>query len=92
MGLLDKLTTEGSAYTEYDGLTPAINPLATRDSKLHADNNTEGYSLNGQKFSEVNPSYQAYSDGYNNNLPQPTILDRTNITRYSDNFPEGVSR
>ena len=29
MGLLDKLQQQGSAYSEYDGAQPPVNPLAT---------------------------------------------------------------
>ena len=50
MGLLDKLTTQGSNLTPYDGATPQINPLATKQSKLHADGNQPGYSLNGSDY------------------------------------------
>ena len=38
MGLLDKLVTQGgSQYTTYDGKTPKVNPLATKQSQMHAD-------------------------------------------------------
>jgi hypothetical protein len=30
------LTTQGSAFTAYDGTNPPVNPLATQQSKLHA--------------------------------------------------------
>ena len=33
MGLLDKLTNEGSSLSAYDGATPSTNPLATQQSK-----------------------------------------------------------
>jgi hypothetical protein len=90
MGLLDKLTTQGSVYTPYDGTTPSVNPLATQQSKLHADGNQPGYSLDGSDFSDVNSAYQQYNDGVNNILPQPSQLDLNGTTppRYIDNLPE----
>ena len=76
MGLLDKLTTQGgSVYSYGNGQTPNINPGATQQSKLHADGNTPGYSLDGSDFSEVNSAFQQYNDGVNNILPQPSLLD-----------------
>jgi hypothetical protein len=36
MGLLDKLTTDGSSLTINDGNTPLTNPLATGTS-IHSD-------------------------------------------------------
>jgi hypothetical protein len=76
MGLLDKLTTQGgSVYSYGNGQTPATNPGATQQSKLHADGSTPGYSLNGSDFSEVNAAYLAYNDGFNNSLPKPSLLD-----------------
>ena len=89
MGLLDKLTTQGSNLTPYDGSTPKINPLATKQSKLHADGNQPGYSLNGSAASIVTAEYTAYNDGYNNALPQPSQLDLNGKTpsKYLDNPP-----
>jgi len=89
MGLLDKLTIQGSNLTPYDGATPKINPLATKQSKLHADGNQPGYSLNGSATSIVTTDYTAYNDGYNNALPQPSQLDLNGKTpsKYLDNPP-----
>ena len=89
MGLLDKLTIQGSNLTPYDGTTPKINPLATKQSKLHADGNQPGYSLNGSATSIVTTDYTAYNDGYNNALPQPSQLDLNGKTpsKYLDNPP-----
>jgi len=42
MGLLNKLETEGSDLSQFDGLTPPINIGATDLSTLHNQ-----YSLNG---------------------------------------------
>ena len=75
MGLLTKLTTQGSAYTAYDGTTPPVNPLATQQSKLQADGNAPGYSLNGTQASLVTNQYNAYDDGVGNQIPQPSLLD-----------------
>lgn len=89
MGLLDKLTTQGSRLTPYDGATPPTNPLATKQSKLHADGNQPGYSLNGSGAAVVTANYTAYNDGYNNALPRPSQLDLNGKTlpKYSDNPP-----
>ena len=42
MGLLTKLTTDGSNYSQFDGATPPIPVGATDQSTLH-----DQYSLNG---------------------------------------------
>ena len=75
MGLLNKLTTEGSNLSKYDGAQPPVNPLATKQSKLHADGNQPGYSLNGNNASTVINDYGNYEDGVNNDIPQPSTLD-----------------
>jgi len=81
MGLLDKLTIQGgSVYSYGNGQTPPTNPGATQQSKLHADGNTPGYSLDGSDFDFVNISYQAYNDGVVNFLPQPSLLDINGAT------------
>jgi hypothetical protein len=89
MGLLDKLTIQGSNLTPYDGATPKINPLATKQSQLHADGNQPGYSLDGSGTSIVTADYSAYNDGVNNALPQPSQLDLNGKTpsKYLDNPP-----
>jgi len=69
MGLLTKLTTQGSNFTAYDGVTPTPNPLSTPQSPLQI------YSLNGAGFQNVNNAYQQYLDGAQNNLPTPSTLD-----------------
>jgi hypothetical protein len=74
-GLLDKLTNDGSILSYDNGQTPVTNPGATQQSKLHANGNQAGYSLNGSEFNDVNAAYQSYKDGYNNALPMPTQLD-----------------
>jgi len=75
MGILDKLTTDGSVYSYGNGQTPATNPLTTLQSKLHVDGTTPGYSLDGSDFSDVNTAFQSYNDGYANSLPAPSELD-----------------
>lgn len=75
MGLIDKLFTDGSPYAYQNGGTPPINPGATQQSKLHANGNAPGYSLDGSNYSDVNAAYQAYNDSMPNILPQPSQLD-----------------
>ena len=88
MGLLDRLQTNGSVFTKYDGETPKINPGATKESKLHAYGETPGYSLNGDYRSEVNDAYTSYDDGdLINGLPLPSQLDITNtnsVVKYNE--------
>ena len=69
MGLLNKLTTQGSSLTPYDGVTPTPNPLSTPQPQLQI------YSLNGANVANVNSAYQQYLDGTQNNLPTPSLLD-----------------
>ncbi len=80
MGLLDILTTQGSAYSQYDGGNIPINPLATDQSKLHADlSGQPGYSLNGANTSTVSVQYNSYDDGVINPLPLPSELDLNGV-------------
>lgn len=90
MGLLDKLTTTGSPLSYDNGTTPSINPGATQASKLHADGNDPGYSLDGSNFIDVNNAAQEYIDGAVNFLPQPSGLDLNGITpdQYINNLPQ----
>ena len=89
MGLLDKLTNEGSSLSTYGGATPSINPLATQQSKLHADGNAPGYSLDGAQASNVATQFNNYLDGVTNQLPLPSQLDMNGVTppQYLDNLP-----
>ena len=89
MGLLDLLNNQGSNLTAYDGRTPKVNPLATKQSKLHADGNQPGYSLDGSNKTTVNTDFQSYLDGTINQLPQPSQLDLngTSPSKYLDNPP-----
>lgn len=87
--LLNMLTTQGSAFTAYNGTTPSVNPLGTQASKMHTDGNQPGYSLAGAQFATVNPEYQAYLDGTVNPLPLPTTLGLGGATpsQYINNLP-----
>ena len=89
MGILTTLTTQGSAYTSYDGTTPSTNPLATQQSKLHSDGNQPGYSLNGANANQVTSDYNAYNDGVGNQIPLPSLLDINGATptQYLNNLP-----
>jgi hypothetical protein len=78
--ILPEFTEDGSTYSEYDGNTPDINPLATKQSTLHFDfkSGTEGWSVRGYQspsgFTTVK-NYNAYADGVYNPIPAPTTLD-----------------
>ena len=89
MGILTTLTTQGSAYTSYDGATPSTNPLATQQSKLHSDGNQPGYSLNGANANQVTSEYNAYNDGVGDQIQLPSLLDINGITptQYLNNLP-----
>jgi hypothetical protein len=93
MGILDKLNQTGTSLS-YPGVTPGVaaNVGATKQSKLHAFDNTPGYSINGRYNPEVTTAYTEYNDGYNNALPQPSQLDRNgNIPanqKYLNNLPK----
>jgi hypothetical protein len=89
MGLLDKLTNEGSSLSAYDGATPSTNPLATQQSKLHVDGNAPGYSLDGAQAGTVATQFNDYLDGVTNQLPLPSQLDMNGVTpsQYLDNLP-----
>lgn len=90
MGLLDMLTTQGSNLSAYDGAQPPVNPLATQQSKLHADGNAPGYSLNGANSNLVTTQYNGYEDGVGNQIPLPSQLDLNGNTptQYLDNLPQ----
>jgi hypothetical protein len=90
MGLLTKLTAEGSILSAHDGNNPPINPLATQQSKLHADGNAPGYSLNGANANLVTTQYNGYEDGTPNQIPLPSQLDINGTTpvQYLDNLPQ----
>jgi hypothetical protein len=88
--LLDRLTTGvGSALSVGNGVTPSINVGATNLSKLHADNDQPGYSLNGANAVDVRTAYNAYNDGVPNLLPNPSLLDLNGVIppTYRDTGP-----
>jgi hypothetical protein len=89
MGLLDKLTNQGSNLSYNDGANPTVNPLATQQSKLHSDG-TPGYSLNGSFTNQVSNQMNLYEDGQTNPLPLPSTLDLNGATptQYILNAPE----
>ena len=81
MSLLNKLTQTGTPLSiTGNGSSPAINILATGQSKLHADGSQVSYSVNGANQSSVNAAYQGYVDGTSNALPLPSQLDYNNGT------------
>jgi len=90
MGILTKLTNEGSAYSAHDGNNPPVNPLATQQSKLHADGNAPGYSLDGANANLVTAQYNGYDDGTPNQIPFPSQLDLNGNApaQYLDNLPQ----
>lgn len=79
MGLLTQLTTAGSTLSKHDGATPPTNVLATNLSKLHANGDQPGYSLNGSNGAAVRSEYGEYEDGVNNSIPQPSQLDLNGV-------------
>lgn len=101
MGLKDILLGPGSALTAYDGKTPKINPLATKQSTMHAVKDTAGYSISGNYSVQTNNDYQQYLDGAINFLPLPSRLDAAdgltpsvalkdpNVNSINDSFKKG---
>jgi hypothetical protein len=91
MSLKNRLEKTGTPLSiTKNGSTPSINPLATKNSNLHASGNQPGWSLLGYNYSLVNPFYLLYVDGVDNALPRPTKLlrkDFINIPQYINNTP-----
>lgn len=90
MALLDRLTSgPGSVLSTGNGTTPPTNVGATTLSKLHADNDQPGYSLNGANAVDVRAAYNAYNDGVPNLIPNPSLLDLNGIrpATYRDTGP-----
>jgi hypothetical protein len=76
MGLLTRLTTQGSSLSQHDGQQPPVNVLATQQSRLHADPSGQpGYSINGSYTPLVTTQYNDYEDGVVNPPPPPSTLD-----------------
>jgi len=81
MGLLTKLTVDGSNLSINDGLTPATNPLTLQTSTLHSNENpNQSYSLNGSNANIVGNQMALYEDGITTPLPQPSNLDLNGLT------------
>ena len=85
MGLLTKLTTDGSNLSINDGLTPAINPLAVGTlnggTSIHSDGLPENsYSLNGSNANTIGGLVSQYQDGITNPLQLPSNLDLNGLT------------
>jgi hypothetical protein len=80
MGLLTKLTTDGSTLSINDGLTPTTNPLAVGTlnggTSIHSDGTPgNSYSLNGSNASSIGNLVSQYEDGITNPLQLPSNLD-----------------
>ena len=76
MGLLDKLTKQGSNLTKFDGTTPETMPGSLKDSKLH-----DQYSINGRPRLNSKPSPSDLDwEG-----KTPTVIGKY---PYLDNLPE----
>jgi len=77
MGIYEKLTTQGSNYSGFDGTTPPVSNMDVETSTLHY-----AYSINGT------PNMV----GYPQPLPPISLLDLNGVTppKYIDNLPEGL--
>ena len=81
MGLLTKLTTDGSTLSINDGGTPSINPLSLQSSTLHSNGDpNQSYSLNGSNANIVGNLVSQYQDGITNPLKPPSVLDLNGLT------------
>jgi len=75
MGLLDKLTEEGSNLSQFDGANPPITNLDTAQSTLHYQ-----YSINGNPYLPGYPPFSSLDlngvtpSQYLNNLPETGVL------------------
>lgn len=76
MGLLNKLTDQGSNLTKFDGTTPETMPGSLKNSKLHDE-----YSINGNPRLTEKPSPSELDW----NGKTPTIIGKF---PYLDNLPE----
>jgi hypothetical protein len=77
MGLFEKLTTDGSRLSKYDGADPYVNPLSTTKTfSIHSTGNPlDSYSLNGSNSTLVNNAASLYEDGVQYTNPLPSELD-----------------
>lgn len=87
MGLLNKLTVNGSVLSPANGGNIIPNPLVSSTSPLHNE-----YSITGVGAASVNSAFQQYNDGVTNILPQPSQLDLGGTispsAKYINNFPQ----
>tara|TARA_R110000796_G_C14262647_1_gene400195 strand:+ start:40 stop:369 length:330 start_codon:yes stop_codon:yes gene_type:complete len=91
MGLKDKLSNEGSDLSTYDGQTPELNLLATKQSPLHYDAKDQGLGWSTKGYESPNPEltiqeYNSYDDGVVNALPEPSNLEFTDENSADPNF------
>jgi hypothetical protein len=75
MGLLDKLTVNGSFLSFHDGSTPPINPLSTKTSNLHYDAkkdrggySTIGYDIENYPISGFVPEHFNYGGKFTTDI------------------------
>ena len=102
MGLKDTLlstyTAGGSTLSYNNGGVININPLATKDSKLHATKEgNNGYSIDGTFTKEILTQAAEYNDGINgttewggNNLPYPSEIDNE-VTYEGKKYTNNIS-
>ena len=98
MSLINKLTTNGSNLTIWDGTTPPQlkNSIVRGPSQMHAENTgvpTDGYSLDGSPNLQTQKSdYFRYDSPEKNAslilaLPAPTILDQQQSPLFITHYP-----
>ena len=91
MGLLDKLTVNGSFLSFHDGSTPPINPLSTKTSDLHYDYKKDrgGYSTIGydiENYPRFFQNFMSYENGAQSYLPAPSQLELTDPIGADPNY------
>ena len=91
MGLIDRLTINGSKYSFHDGSTPPINPLSTKRSDLHYDIKKDrgGYSTIGSNidnYPQFFQNFMSYKNGANPYLPLPSQLESTDPVGADPNY------
>jgi hypothetical protein len=70
MDLIELFNYKGTEYSAYDGRRPPVNPLTTKQSKLH-----NVYSIDGSNISDIRKQFNLYLDGGNDFLPLPSEYD-----------------
>jgi hypothetical protein len=103
MGLKDKLLSTyavgGSTLSYNNGGVIGINPLATKDSKLHATKEgANGYSIDGSYTKEVLAQETKYNNSANgvydwkgNGLPYPSEIDNE-VTYEGKKYTNNISK